>query len=76
MKIFCEGLAIESRYSVYNAVDVDTAYNNFIKIIDNLFSKCRPIIIIKLKRKNGDKPWMTTGLKSSCRKKNYFILHF
>ena len=42
MKIFCEKLVTESWQSVYDAVNVDTAYNNFIQIIDNLFSKCCP----------------------------------
>ena len=39
MKIFCDKLVIESWQSVYNAVNVNTAYNNFIQIIDNLFNK-------------------------------------
>ena len=50
MNIFCEKLAMESWHSVYNAVDVNTTYNNCINIIDNLFSKYCPIIIIKSKR--------------------------
>ena len=50
MNIFCEKLVIESWQSVYNAVNVDTANNNFIQLIDNLFSKCCPIIVIKSKR--------------------------
>ena len=33
MKKFCEILAMESGHSVYNNVDVNTAYNNFIEII-------------------------------------------
>ena len=37
MKILCEKLVMESWHSVYNAFDVNTAYNNFIQIIDNLF---------------------------------------
>ena len=57
MKMFCDKLAMESWHSVYNAVDADTAYNNFIQIIGNLFVKCCPIIIMKSKRKNVDKPW-------------------
>ena len=36
MKIFCEKLVMESWHSVYNAVDVNTAYDNFIQIFDNL----------------------------------------
>ena len=54
---------------MYNAVDVNTAYNNCIKIIDNLFIKYCPITIIKSKRIFWDKPWMTIGLKNSCKKK-------
>ena len=49
MKTFCEQLPMESWHSVYNSVDVNIAYNNFIQIIDNLFSKCCPIIVIKSK---------------------------
>ena len=64
MKIFCEKVAMESWHSVCNSVDVDTACINFIQVIDNLFSKCCPIIIIRSKRQNVDKPWMTTGLKN------------
>ena len=40
MKILCATLVMGSWHSVYNAVDVNTAYINFIQIIDNLFSKC------------------------------------
>ena len=57
---------MESWHCVYNADDVYTAYDNFIQIIDNLFSICCPIIIIKSIGKSFDKPWMTTGLKNSC----------
>ena len=37
IKIFCEKLVMESWHSVYNAVDVHTAYNNCINITDNRF---------------------------------------
>ena len=76
MKIFCEKLVMESWHSVYNAVDVNTAYNNFIQIIDNLFSKCCPIIGTKSKINFLDKPWMTTGLKNSCKKKKLLYIAF
>ena len=68
----CEKLVMESWQSVYNAVNVNIAYDNFIQIIDYLFNKCCPIIIIKCPKQFYDKPWMTSGLKNSCRKtKNY-----
>ena len=40
-------------HCVYNVVDVNTAYNNFIQKISHLFSKCCPIIIIKSKVKKN-----------------------
>ena len=73
MEIFCSKLAMESWHSVYNAVDVNTANNSFIQIIDNLFSKCCPIIV---KKKNVDKPLMTTGLKNSFEKKKLLYIAF
>ena len=69
MNMFCEKLVMESWHSVYNAADVNTAYSNFIQIIDNLFCKCCPIIVMKSKIIFCDKPWMTTGLKNSCKNK-------
>ena len=76
MKIFCEKLVMGCWQSVYNAVSVNTAYNNFIQIIDNLFSKCYPIIVIKSNRNFFDKPWMTIELKNSCRKKKLLYIAF
>ena len=76
MKIFCEELVMESWQSVYNAVNVYTAHNNFIPIIDNLFSKCCPIIVVKSKGNFFDKPWMTIGLKNSCKKKKLLCIAF
>ena len=67
---------MESWQSVYNAVNVDTAYNNFIQIIDNLFNKCCPIIVIKSQIFFYYKPWMTSGLKISCRNKKLLYIAF
>ena len=74
MKIICEKLVMESWHSVYNTVN--TAYNNFIQIIDNLFSKCCPIIVIKSKGNFFSEPWMTTGLRNSCKKKTLLYIAF
>ena len=76
MKILCEKFSMECWHSVYNAVDVNTAYNNFIQIINNLLSKYFPIIIIKSKRIFFYKQWMTTGLKNSCRQKKLLYIAF
>ena len=67
---------MKSWHSVYNAADINSAHNNFIQIIHNLLCKCCPIIIIKLKRKTADKPWMTTGLKNSRKKKKLLYIAF
>ena len=76
MKIFCEKLVMGSWQSVYNAVNVNTAYNNFIQIIDNLFSKCCPIIVVKSKIIFFNKPWMTIGLTNICKKKKLLYIAF
>ena len=49
MKIFSYELPMESVHFVCNAAGVDTVHNNFIQIIDKLFNKCYPIIVIKSK---------------------------
>ena len=66
MTIFCKKLVMESWQPVYNAVNVYTAYDNFIQIIDKLFNKCCSIIVIKSPKKFSDKPWMASGFKNSC----------
>ena len=76
IKILCEKLVMESWQSVYNAVNVNTAYDNFIQIIDNLYNKCCPIIVIKSHKNFYAKPWMTSGLKNSCRKKKLLYIAF
>ena len=76
MKIFCKKLVMESWQSVCNAVNVNTAYNNFIQIIDNLFSKCSPIILVKSQIIFFYKPWMTIGLKNSCKQKKVLYIEF
>ena len=50
MKILCEKFVMDYWQPVYNAANLNTAYNNFIQIIDNFISKYCPIIVIKSKR--------------------------
>ena len=76
MKTFREILVMEFWQSVYNAVNVNTAYNNFIEIIDNVFSKCCPIIVIKSKIIFWGKPWMTIELKNSRKKTKILYVAF
>ena len=76
MKISCEILVMESWLSVYNDLDFNTVYDNFIQIIDNLFCKCCPIIVMKFKRFFFNKPWMTAGLKNSCEKIKLLYIAF
>ena len=47
MKILCKKIAIETLHSVHDPANVNIAHNNFIIVIDNLFCKYCPIIIIK-----------------------------
>ena len=76
IKIFCEKFAMETWNSLYNAVDFNTANNNLIQINDNMFINCCPIIIIKSIRIFFNKPWISTGLKNSCKQKKQLYIAF
>ena len=56
--------------------DVNKAYNNFTEIYQNIYNKCCPLVQIKSKRKDSNKPWMTNGLLNACKKKNLLYKHF
>ena len=61
--------------------DVNITYNKFINLFTNVFNTNCPVNISKLtqgkrKYKIPDKPWMTTGLKNACKKKNLLYKQF
>ena len=58
--------------SVYQSENVNSAYNTFINIFQQLYDKNCPVKQQKAKCTNfkEDKPWFTKGLINACRKKN------
>ncbi len=55
--------------TVLNETDVNVSFNNFIKIIQNTFNECFPLVKISRKRAN-DKKWITGSLRRSSAIKN------
>ena len=67
--LFNEELSnIDWNTTVYNCLDVDVAYNNFVSIISKAFNKCFPLIPTSRKRCK-DKKWVTPGIKKSSETK-------
>ena len=55
---------------ILNAVEVDTAYAEFLSIFSEQYNICCPVKTIRAQVARRDKPWITNGLKNACRKKN------
>lgn len=52
---------------VYKEIDVETAYNTFLRLFTTLYDKNCPIIQYRRKRKYTDKPWITKGLQNAYK---------
>ena len=53
--------------------NANKAYINFFTIIDSLCDECFQVAKIRLKQKKHIAPWITRGIKKSCkRKKNLY----
>ena len=50
--------------------DVDHAYNLFLHKFLSIYNSTCPMESIAIRQKKASKPWMTSGLKRACRKKN------
>ena len=75
IKALQRDLAAEKWNEVYDKENVDTAYDNFLKIFLLLYEKNCPILEYK-KNSKALKPWMTNGLLNACRKKNKLYRDF
>ena len=49
--------------NVLNAVEVDTAYAEFLSIFSEQYNICCPVKTIRAQVARRDKPWITNGLK-------------
>jgi len=53
------------------STDVNVSYNNFLNYFSSSYDECLPCRNVKIKiRRSGYKPWITTGINKSIRRKN------
>ena len=69
-------LAKQTWENVYQAENVHEAYDVFMTKIVKLYNATCPVKKVTVREHNKDKPWITTGLKNACKKKNLFYLKF
>ena len=62
--------------NVYNAADVNSAYNAFISLFLTLYNKHCPIIEYNKRKAYNNCPWLTKGLQNACKKKNSLYKNF
>ena len=56
---------------VLSETTVDTAYNSFLDIFQNVHNSCCPVVATKKNpNKKSEEPWLTKGLQNACKKKN------
>ena len=55
---------------VLTAPCTSTEYSHFINIIDSLHNKCFPLFKVKINLIKDSKPWITSTLLNSIKRKN------
>ena len=61
--------------TVYSERDVNVAYNELVKLFNEAYNKCCPLKRSMVKY-NMAKPWFTSGLRNTCKKKNVLYKNF
>lgn len=61
---------------ILNNDDVNSSYKKFIEMFKNIYEVSFPVRTISRKDKRQHKPWMTSGLKNACKKKNILYKRF
>ena len=61
---------------ILNNDDVNSNYKKFIEMFKNNYEVSFPVRTISRKDKRQHKPWMTSGLKNACKKKNILYKRF
>ena len=71
-------LSFENWETVFNAEDnnIDSVFNNFVDVYLQIFNACFPQK--KIYKQSSSKQWLTTGIKTSCRRKRelYLLVKF
>ena len=61
---------------ILNSDDVNVSYETFVNKLTDIYRKNGPIVTSKVTNKRHYKPWMTSGLKNACKKKNLLYKMF
>jgi hypothetical protein len=56
--------------------DVNNVYNNFLSSFSTIYDECFPIITKTVKYKNINKPWITSAIIKSTKRKNYLYRYW
>jgi len=70
---FCQRMSVVNWNSVYDNLDVDESYNLFHNDFLDVYNACFPIKHVRKKHKYVDKPWITTGILKSIKKKHHLF---
>lgn len=70
LKAFKADLKEQAWNNIYETTDINAAYEHFWKIFTSLYNKNCPLQKCTINYKNNMTPWITTGLRKACRKKN------
>lgn len=73
---FSESLSNCDWSSLENSITADHAYDSFTDIFSDKFEKHFPLKRIKIKPPKLRKPWMTTGLATSCKTKTRLFYRY
>ena len=66
-------LKLENRNLVYNSVNVDDAFDNFIHIFIDYCNHCCPLNDFTKSKQNTDKMWFIDALKNMFKKNKLYI---
>ena len=61
---------------ILNSDDVNVSYETFVNKLTDIYRKKCPIVTSMVTNKRHYKPWMTSGLKNACKKKNLLYKMF
>ena len=73
IKKFHELLQSTDWTNIYNVTNVNTAYSCFLKKYSKIFYTCFPIKKIKASKYALKKPWLSTGLLKSIKRKKIIV---
>ncbi len=73
---FKNDLLTQSWDAIYQSNNIDSAYEEFLKIFTTLYNKNCPIKQYTKKIKKAECPWLTKGLINACSKKNTLYREF